>query len=184
MISPSVSRRRIDRNSLGWKAINMHSIVTKRVALLLLFAPLILLGGIGFVFLASPSHSRSNSPWLTVASTSQIPANGRPVFLPVRAPRYDAWTQLTDEVIAHVFVRRDLVTNEIKVISSVHGPLSVPVDYDPQTGCFISRCFDIRFDINGAEIHNDGKNSSNEEGMHPIDFMTVDNVLFIRNKQS
>jgi hypothetical protein len=100
------------------------------------------------------------------------------------APRYDAWTRISDEVIDHVFARRDLVTKQIKVISAIHGRLSVPVDYDQQMGCFVSRCFGVRFDINGIVIQDRTSNTSGDDGMYSVDFKTVDNVLLVRNPKS
>lgn len=162
----------------------MRLMTTKIVALVLLVAPLMVLGGLGFVFLASRPPSRPNSPWLVVIPISQIPADGRPVFLPVGAPRYDAWTRIADEVVGHVYAHRDLITSRIQVISAVHGRLTVPVDYDQQTGCFVSRCFAVRFDINGTVIRDRNTNSSNEDGIDAVDFRIVDDVLFVRNAQS
>lgn len=162
----------------------MHSIMTKTLALVLLVTPLMLLCGIGFVFLTSTPPSRPNPPWLAVTPTSQIPSDGRPVLLSVRAPRYDAWSRLTGEVVDQVFAHRDLVTNEIKVISARHGRLSASVDYDPQTGCFVSRCFGVRFDIDGTAIQDRPSNMSNDDGMYAVDFTTVDNMLLVRNPRS
>jgi hypothetical protein len=162
----------------------MSSITIKTLTLVLLVIPLLLMGSIGFAFLTSPPRSRPNSPWLAVVPTSQIPVDGRPVLLPVMAPRYDAWTRISDEVIDHVFARRDLVTKQIKVISAIHGRLSVPVDYDQQMGCFVSRCFGVRFDINGIVIQDRTSNTSGDDGMYSVDFKTVDNVLLVRNPKS
>lgn len=162
----------------------MHSITTKTVAFVLLVTPFALLCVIGFAFLASPPPLRSNSPWLAVAPTSQITTDGRPAFLPIKARRYDAWMRHSDEVIGHVFARRDLATNEIKVVSAVHGRLLVPVVYDQQTGCFVSRCFGIRFDINGTIIHDDNANSSRDDDMPRVEFSVVDGVLFVHNSSS
>ncbi|MDB5340313.1 MAG: (2Fe-2S)-binding protein [Planctomycetaceae bacterium] len=162
----------------------MHSIVSKTVALVLLVVPLTSLGVLGFVFLASPPPLRPSARWLSVAPTSQIPANGQPTFLPIMAPRYDAWTRLSDQIVGHVFVRRDLATNDIKVVSAVHGPLAVPVDYDQQAGCFISRCFGVRFDINGTAITDRNVIPSHAADMPAVDFTIVDDVLFVKNTHS
>jgi hypothetical protein len=91
--------------------------------------------------------------------------------------------RVSDEIVGHVFARSDIVKNEIKVISSVHGRLAVPVDYDHQAACFVSRCFDVRFDIEGTVITNGRADWSREDGMSTVAFRTVDNVLFVRNPQ-
>jgi hypothetical protein len=162
----------------------MHSITRKTVALVLLFVPLTSLGVLGFIFLASPLRMHPSETWLSVAPTSQIPADGHPTLLPIMAPHNDAWTRLSDEIAGYVFARRDLATNEIKVVSAVHGPLSAPVDYDQQTGCFISRCCNARFDLDGTEIKDRNVVSSRVNGMHAVDFRIVDDVLFVKNARS
>ncbi len=161
----------------------MHSYAKKTIAIALLIAPVTLLGVVGVIFVVSPPRSRSDFLWLSVAPISRIPADGQPALLPIIAPRHDAWMRLRDEIVGQVFARRDLATNEIQVISWLHGPLSVPVDFDPRSGGFISRCFDVRFDINGTVIPNGHGNSSPADGMHAVDFTVIDNVLFVRNTE-
>lgn len=98
-------------------------------------------------------------------------------------PRYDAWTRVSDDIVGNVYARRDPDTHEITVVSAVHGPLSVPVDYDQMNGCFTSRCYGTRFHLNGTVIQ--GRNGgSSKDGLQEIDFTIVNNVLFVRNPQS
>lgn len=163
----------------------MHQLAKKLLVLTLAISPYVLLTGLGFLFLAASPPSRPSPVWLAVANISEIPADGHPVFLPLRLPRFDAWNRFPDdEVTGHVYLRRDVITNEVMVFSALHGPLSVPIDYDHQSNCFISRCFGTRFQLDGKVIQDRNADPPHQHGMQATDFVIVDNVVFVGNTQS
>ncbi|MDB5389591.1 MAG: hypothetical protein JWM11_5237 [Planctomycetaceae bacterium] len=153
-------------------------------SIVLVIAPFVLLGYIGFVFVTSSPPLRPNSPWLSVATISQIPIDGQPVRLPIKMARYDAWTRLSDQVAGYVFARRDLATNEIHVVSSVHGRLLVPVNYDQISGVYISRCFGIRFGLDGMALKNQKANPSADDRMESFQVKIADSVLCVQNENT
>ena len=162
----------------------MHQIAKKLLALILAISPYVLLSGLGFLFLAASHPSHPKPVWLAVANTSQIPTDGRPVFLPLSVPRDDAWNRIPDDrVTGHVYLRRDIFTHEVMVFSALHGPLSVPIDYDHEGNCFVSRCFGTRFQLDGKVIQDRNTDSPHQHGMQAADFVIVDNVVFVRNTQ-
>ena len=160
----------------------MKHIAAKILALLLLIAPFAFIGVVGFAFLDSSASARTVPRWLTVSPISKIPIDGEPVLLPVWAPHWDAWTRLPDQIVGHIFARRDSVTNEIQVLSAYHhGQFKVPVEYDHNSRCYRSRCFIVQFNLDGRVIPDPNTRSPEFEKLQEIPTRIADNILFVRN---
>ncbi len=131
----------------------MRRFTISTAALVVLLTPLALLGAIGTRFLFTPADPET--AWAVAALLSELPENGRPVWLAISAPRSDCWERLPDEPVGCAYARRDPATGEIKVLSAVHSHHGILVDYVPERDCYRSVCYGDSFDLNGNFIHDE-----------------------------
>ncbi len=84
----------------------MRRTFTKLTILLLSSAQVALFGALGLVFLAPPASEQSTARLYAVCRLSSLPADGKPIRLPVLAPHRDVGTRLPERVFGYVFVRK------------------------------------------------------------------------------
>jgi hypothetical protein len=150
------------------------------MAAVLLTAPLAVIVSIGAAFVTAPQPQRETPEWLSLAPPEMIPADGHPVRLEVRVPSYDAWTRFPDSTIAHVYARYDLSSRQIRILSGAHGRYHVPIEYDRQTHMYSSRCFKVRFNLDGVAIPDNTSATQTFEDLKAIPCRIANNVILVR----
>jgi len=117
-----------------------------------------------FAFMTTPLRQPDLSAWGFVADLGELPADGQPKLLRVRFPKRDAWTRHADNIAASVFVR--LVPDRRQVLAlylHLHSGWRVcDVKYDEKTRVFNSRCWGVRFDLEGKEIASEGSHRTGD----------------------
>ncbi len=136
----------------------MQRLIQKTTIVLVAMAFFALTTAVAFAFLTTDGRGPRVSPWLPVTNQSSLPEDGQPRLFPVFTPRRDAWTQLPDEVVGHVYLRR--LPGEGRVLAlrpEHHDQLRISVVYDETQKVFRSRCWSLRFDLDGQELDRPGQ---------------------------
>jgi hypothetical protein len=156
----------------------MRRFLLDLIVIAIAIGPFLSIGAVGITFLATPA--RQATDWVLLSSLSALPDNGQPIRIPVMLPRYDCWNRLPDELVGAVYARRIPGTESIKVLSAMHGRFNVLVEFDPETKCFRSMCYIVRFDTNGKVLPDDRLQGFQYEDLQAFPTKVIDGSLYIR----
>jgi hypothetical protein len=110
-----------------------------------------LIAGIAVAF--DPIVDRSTPTWIAISTLESIPSDGTPRRISVKVPRTDAWTQLPDEFVGSVLLRRHPESGELIAWRTTTGGAEWSVEFNAKTGRFDVPCLkDVHFDIDGRAL--------------------------------
>lgn len=152
----------------------MKRLLVSLSTILLVCSPLVALGAIGAVFLASPNERPSEFEPLAVDTFGPEPR-----LVPLYVARRDAWMKVSPELGGWAHVRR-APSGEIVVLSASHPRMGDFISYEPTLGCFQSDCFHSRFDLDGRWFHDPNESMYRVRDMLRLDYRIDGGNLFIR----
>jgi hypothetical protein len=147
-------------------------------------APILIAGALFGILSAAtaafliPTREPEPSPWVCVGQLAELPEDGTPRQVAVQLPQRDAWHALPDRRLGVVFLRRLPGGRVVALRAEHHGSFRIPVLYDPQKQSFRSKCWAIRFNLEGREIPEDGVLSG--DTMEAIPVRVRNEALYVR----
>lgn len=151
----------------------MKRLATSVAAIVLAASPIVGLGAIGSLFLATPNDRAAEYLPISLAGVS-----AEPKLVKLFAVRRDAWMRMPDEPAGCAHVRRT-PSGEITVLWSSGIRLGDFISYEPALGCYRSDCFHSRFDLDGKWFHDANESMFRVEDMRPLPFRVVDGELIV-----
>ena len=107
-------------------------------------------------------------------SPDNIPEDGTPQLVVVRADRDDAWNHFPNQAIGSVWLRRDN-GGQIVAFTTICPHLGCSVDYRDASNDFFCPCHTSTFDLDGKQL-----NSIPPRGMDTLEVEDRDGQLWIR----
>jgi menaquinol-cytochrome c reductase iron-sulfur subunit len=92
----------------------------------------------------------SDKPFLRVASLDSIPADGKPVQVPVLSDLVDAWNREVNQPVGAVYLIRN--GDEVKCFNSICPHAGCFVGYTGDRNVFLCPCHTSSFELDGKRI--------------------------------
>lgn len=109
--------------------------------------------GAGLGFLADPftrkrTNGGSGDGFVRAATLAELPGDGSPQRIVLRADRRDAWNSFPNETIGAIFLRK-LPDGSVQAVTDVCPHLGCKVSFQQANRCFYCPCHASSFDLDG-----------------------------------
>lgn len=111
--------------------------------------------------------------FLPVARLADLPDDGTPIRVSLRADKVDAWNLFRQQTVGTVYLRK--IAGQVLVFNDVCPHLGCKIDFKPAEGAFFCPCHASRFNLEGQR-----QNDIPPRDMDQLEWREVEGVVWVK----